>query len=51
MLGGSLAVGSRGGVDRCGDCCTLDEIKRVAIAVEKSVEVAPLLVARLSIAA
>ncbi len=30
---------------------TLDEIKRVTIAVEKSVEVAPLLVARLSIAA
>ncbi len=30
---------------------TLDEINRVAIAFEKSVEVAPLLVARLSIAA
>ncbi len=29
----------------------LDEIKRVTIAIEKSVEVVPLLVARLSIAA
>ncbi len=45
--GDSFAVISRRGLTYV----TLDEIKRVTIAVEKSVEVAPLLVKRLSIAA
>ncbi len=49
--GGSLAVGSRRRLTVPVTWGTLDEIKRVAIAVERSVEVAPLLVARLSIAA
>ncbi len=47
---GSLAVGSRR-LTAPVTKGTLDESKRVAIAVAKSVEVAPLLVARLRIAA
>ncbi len=49
--GGSRDVGSRRRLTVPVTKGTLDEIKRVAIAVEKSVEVAPPLVARLSFAA
>ncbi len=45
--GRALHVGGRRGLTVPG---TVDEITRVTIAIEKSVEVAPLLVARLSIA-
>ncbi len=49
--GDSLAVVSRTGLTVPVMKGTLDQIKRVTIAVEKSVEVSPLLVARLGIAA
>ncbi len=45
--GRALHVGGRRGLTVPG---TVDEIKRVTIAIEKSVEVAPLLVARLGVA-
>ncbi len=49
--GGSLAVGSRRGLTDPVRPGTLDEINRVTIVTEKSMEVVPLLVARLDIAA
>ncbi len=49
--GDSLAVGSGKGLIVPVTLGTLDEIKRVNIAIEKSVEVVPLLVKRLGIAA